>query len=179
MGPENNFVPFKHLCWFLLRKIWSSFQPMYAGKRFTSNPNSTKRWKLDRVAPVDNRPPNDKNGGRNSGDYNWSKLACIVQDCRLSLLQPSTCIREVPALSIGFLLILKLHYTAPHYTALHYTVLNYTALYYTTLHYTTMHYTTLQCTTRQCTTLYSTGRHFTTLRLTEVHYAALHCMALH
>ena len=36
---------------------------MYAGKGYNSNPNSTKRSKLDRVAPVGNRPPTHKNGG--------------------------------------------------------------------------------------------------------------------
>ena len=32
-------------------------------KRYNCNPNSTKRSKLDRVDPVDNRPSTDKNGG--------------------------------------------------------------------------------------------------------------------
>ena len=36
---------------------------MYAGKRCNSKSNSTKRYKLDRVAPVDNRPPPDKKWG--------------------------------------------------------------------------------------------------------------------
>ena len=36
---------------------------MYAGKRYNSRSNLTKRYKLDRVAPVDNRPPPDKNFG--------------------------------------------------------------------------------------------------------------------
>ena len=45
---------------FLLIKSWSSFRHMYAGKRYISNPNFTNSYKLDRVAPVDNRPPTDK-----------------------------------------------------------------------------------------------------------------------
>ena len=36
---------------------------MYAGKRCNSRSNLTKRYKLDRVASVDNRPPPDKNFG--------------------------------------------------------------------------------------------------------------------
>ena len=36
---------------------------MYAGKGYNGNPKSTKRSKLDRVAPVGNRPPTHKNGG--------------------------------------------------------------------------------------------------------------------
>ena len=36
---------------------------MYAGKRCNSRSNLTKRYKLDRVAPVDNRPPLDNNFG--------------------------------------------------------------------------------------------------------------------
>ena len=36
---------------------------MYAGKRCTSRSKLTKRYKLDRVASVDNRPPPDKNFG--------------------------------------------------------------------------------------------------------------------
>ena len=36
---------------------------MYAGKRCNSRSNMTKRYKLDRVAPVDNRPPPDNNFG--------------------------------------------------------------------------------------------------------------------
>ena len=36
---------------------------MYAGKRCNSKSNLTKRYKLDRVASVDNRPPPDKNFG--------------------------------------------------------------------------------------------------------------------
>ena len=32
-------------------------------KRYNRNPNFTKRSKLDRVAPVGNRPPTHKNGG--------------------------------------------------------------------------------------------------------------------
>ena len=35
---------------------------MNAGKGYNSNPKSTKRLKLNRVAPVDNRAPNDKTG---------------------------------------------------------------------------------------------------------------------
>ena len=40
---------------------------MHAGKRCNGNPKSTKRWKLDRVAPVDNRPPQIKMGAQKSG----------------------------------------------------------------------------------------------------------------
>ena len=36
---------------------------MYAGKRCNSRSNLTKRYKLDRVASVDNKPPPDKNFG--------------------------------------------------------------------------------------------------------------------
>jgi hypothetical protein len=36
---------------------------MYAGKRCNSKSNLTKRYKLDRVASVDNRPPLDKKFG--------------------------------------------------------------------------------------------------------------------
>ena len=63
MGPENKLVHFRKVGWFLLKKSLSSFQHMYAGKGYNSNPNSTKRSKLDRVAPVGNRPPTHKNGG--------------------------------------------------------------------------------------------------------------------
>ena len=47
---------------FFFIQNWSSFHQMNAGKGYNSNPHSTKRLKLDRVDPVDNRPPNDKNG---------------------------------------------------------------------------------------------------------------------
>ena len=63
MGPENIFVHFKHVCRFLFLQTWSSSHQMSAWKGYYRNPNSTNRYKLDRVAPVDNRPPNDKNGG--------------------------------------------------------------------------------------------------------------------
>ena len=43
MGPENNFVHFKHVCWFLFIQICSSFHQMNARKGYNSNPNSTKR----------------------------------------------------------------------------------------------------------------------------------------
>ena len=36
---------------------------MYAGKRCNNKSNLTKRYKLDRVASVDNRPPPDKKFG--------------------------------------------------------------------------------------------------------------------
>ena len=64
MRPENNFVHFKHECLFLFIQSWSSSHQMNAEKGYNSNSNSTKRQKLDRVAPVDNRPPNDKWCGR-------------------------------------------------------------------------------------------------------------------
>ena len=63
MRPENNFVHFKHICWFLFKQSWSSSHQMNAGKGYNSNPKFTKRQKLDRVATVDNTPTNDKNWG--------------------------------------------------------------------------------------------------------------------
>ena len=76
MGPENSFVHFKRACWFLFIQSWSSYHQMNPGKRNNSNTNSTKRLKnLDRVVPVDNRAPNDKNGAQ------W----CSFMDNKLSI----------------------------------------------------------------------------------------------
>ena len=33
MGPETNFVHFKHACWFLFIQSWSSYHQMNAGKK--------------------------------------------------------------------------------------------------------------------------------------------------
>ena len=46
---------------------------MYAGKRCNGNPNSTKRLKLDGVAPVDNRPSTNKDGGPKQLWCCWKK----------------------------------------------------------------------------------------------------------
>ena len=40
---------------------------MNTAKGYNSKPYSTKRYKLDRVAPVDNRPPMIRMGAPNSG----------------------------------------------------------------------------------------------------------------
>ena len=50
---------------------------MYAGKRCNSRSNLTKRYKLDRVAPVDNRPPPDNNFGPKQMWVNPSEPKCI------------------------------------------------------------------------------------------------------
>ena len=62
MGPENNFVHFKLVCWFLFIQSWCSSHQMNAEKGYNSNPNTTKGQQLDRVAPDVNRAPNDMNG---------------------------------------------------------------------------------------------------------------------
>ena len=62
MGPDNNSVNFKHACLFLFIQSCSSSNRMNAGKIYNSNPNSTKRQKLDWVAPVDNKVHKEKNG---------------------------------------------------------------------------------------------------------------------
>ena len=62
MGPANNFVHFKHACWFLFIQSCSIYHQMNAGKRFIRNPNSTKRLKIDRVVPVDKEPPMTRMG---------------------------------------------------------------------------------------------------------------------
>ena len=64
--------------WFLSIQSWFSYHQMNAGKRYNSNPISTKRFKLDRVAPVDNRVPIDKNGARNSGDLQSLRYKVIA-----------------------------------------------------------------------------------------------------
>ena len=52
---------------------------MYAGKRYNSNLNYTKRLKLDRVAPVDYRPPTEKNGGPKQLWYTNIKVVDLIE----------------------------------------------------------------------------------------------------
>ena len=38
MGPKHNLVDFKSLWWCLFIRSWSSFHPLYTGKRCNVNP---------------------------------------------------------------------------------------------------------------------------------------------
>ena len=61
---------------------------MYAGKRCNSKSNLTKRYKLDRVAPVDNRPPRIRIGARNRCEDYASQLLAPEEGYKGQFIAP-------------------------------------------------------------------------------------------